>query len=46
MITLMMIIMMMVTDYTVHEEYEADQYTSIGKKGLQRIEQMAEIQRL
>ena len=34
------------TDYTVHEEYEADQYTSIGKKGLQRIEQMAEIQKI
>src|SRR6202790_2319063 len=31
-------------DFKVHKEYEADQYTSIGKKGQQRIEQMAEIQ--
>src|SRR6202011_6001783 len=33
-------------DFMVHEEYEADQYTSIGKKGHQRIEQMAEIQKI
>ena len=33
-------------DLTAHEEYEADQYTSIGKKGHQRIEQMAEIQKI
>src|SRR5882762_10850686 len=33
-------------DFMVHEEYEADQYTSIGKKGQQRIEQMAEIQKI
>ena len=33
-------------DFTVHEEYEADQYTSIGKKGQQRLEQMAEIQKI
>ena len=33
-------------DFTSHEEYEVDQYTSIGKKGRQRIEQMAEIQRI
>ena len=30
----------------VHEEYKADQYTSIGKKGQQRLEQMAEIQKI
>ena len=30
----------------VHKEYEADQYTSIGKKGQQRLEQMAEIQKI
>jgi hypothetical protein len=30
----------------VHEEYEADQYTSVGKKGQQRMEQMAEIQKI
>jgi hypothetical protein len=33
-------------DSTVHEEYEADQYTSMGKKGQQRMEQMAEIQKI
>ena len=33
-------------DFTVHEEYEADQYTSVGKKGQQRLEQMAEIQKI
>src|SRR5258705_10285797 len=33
-------------DFIVHEECEADQYTSIGKKGQQRLEQMAEIQKL
>jgi len=33
-------------DFTSHEEYEVDQYTSIGKRGHQRIEQMAEIQRI
>jgi hypothetical protein len=33
-------------DFMVHKEYEADQYTSIGKKGQQRIEQMAEIQKI
>jgi hypothetical protein len=33
-------------DCTVHEEQDADQYTAIGKKGLQRIEQMAEIQKI
>jgi len=32
-------------DFTSHEEYEMDQYTSIGKRG-QRIEQMAEIQKI
>ena len=30
----------------VHEEYEADQYTAVGKKGQQRLEQMAEIQKI
>ena len=30
----------------VHEEYEADQYTSVGKTGQQRLEQMAEIQKI
>jgi len=34
------------SDFMVHEEYEADQYTSIGKKGQQRMEQMAEIQKI
>src|ERR1700729_4261878 len=33
-------------DIMVHEEYEADQYTSVGKKGQQRLEQMAEIQKI
>src|SRR5258705_1479644 len=33
-------------DFTVHEEYEADQYTFVGKKGQQRMEQMAEIQKI
>ena len=33
-------------DFIVHEEYEADQYTSVGKKGQQRMEQMAEIQKI
>src|SRR6202453_3190939 len=33
-------------DFTVHEEHEADQYTSIGKKGQQRLEQMAKIQKI
>ena len=33
-------------DFMVHEEYEADQYTSIGKRGQQRIQQMAEIQKI
>src|SRR6202453_5261476 len=33
-------------DFAAHEEYEADQYTSIGKKGQQRLEQMAEIQKV
>ena len=33
-------------DFIVHEEYEADQYTSIGKRGQQRIQQMAEIQKI
>ena len=33
-------------DGIVHEEYETDQYTSIGKKGQQKIEQMAEIQKI
>ena len=33
-------------DFTSHEEYEMDQYTSIGKRGHQRIEQMAEIQKI
>ena len=33
-------------DFAVHEEHEADQYTSIGKKGQQRLEQMAEIQKI
>ena len=30
----------------MHKEYEADKYTSIGKKGQQRMEQMAEIQKI
>jgi len=30
------------SDFTVYEEHEADQYTSIGRKGQQRIEQMVE----
>ena len=30
----------------VHEEYEENQYTSIGKKGQQILEQMAEIQKI
>ena len=34
------------SNFIVHEEYEADQYTSVGKKGQQRIEQMAEIQKI
>src|ERR1700733_2610171 len=34
------------SDLKVHEEYEADQYTSVGKKGQQRMEQMAEIQKI
>ena len=34
------------SDFIVHKEYEADQYTSIGKEGQQRIEQMAEIQKI
>src|SRR6202041_342640 len=29
-----------------HEEHEVDQYTSVGKKGQQRLEQMAEIQKI
>ena len=33
-------------DFTVHEEYEADLYTSVGKKGQQRLKQMAEIQKI
>ena len=33
-------------DFPVHEEYEADPYTSVGKKGQQRLEQMAEIQKI
>src|ERR1700728_1611209 len=33
-------------DFIVHEEYDADQYTSIGKKDQQRIEQMVEIQKI
>ena len=33
-------------DFVVHEEHEVDQYTSIGKKGQQRLEQMAEIQKI
>jgi hypothetical protein len=34
------------SDFIVHEEHDADQYTSIGKKGQQRMEQMAEIQKI
>src|ERR1700733_8395428 len=34
------------SDFIVHEEHEADQYTSIGRKGQQRIEHMAEIQKI
>src|ERR1700734_3595959 len=34
------------SDIMVHEEYETDQYTSVGKKGQQRLEQMAEIQKI
>ena len=30
----------------VHEEYEANQYTSIGTKGQQILEQIAEIQKI
>ena len=33
-------------DFTVHEEYKADLYTSVRKKGQQRLEQMAEIQKI
>ena len=33
-------------NFIVHEEYEVDQYTSIGKKGQKRIEQMEEIQKI
>ncbi|KIM71375.1 hypothetical protein PILCRDRAFT_82854 [Piloderma croceum F 1598] len=33
-------------DFIVHEEHEVDQYTSVGKKGQQRLEQMAEIQKI
>jgi hypothetical protein len=33
-------------DFIGHKEYEDDQYTSIGKRGHQRIEQMAEIQKI
>jgi hypothetical protein len=31
------------SDFIVHEEHEADQYTTVGKQGQQRMEQMAEI---
>src|SRR3984885_8078821 len=34
------------SDLKVHEEYEADQCTSVGKKGQQRMEQMAKIQKI
>jgi hypothetical protein len=33
-------------DLAVHEEHQVDQYTSLGKKGQQRLEQMAEIQKI
>src|SRR6202167_2752778 len=33
-------------DFAAHEEHEVDQYTSVGKKGQQRLEQMAEIQKI
>ena len=34
------------SDFAVHEEHEEDQYTFVGKKGQQRMEQMAEIQKI
>jgi len=46
MITLMVITMMMANDFMVHEEYEADQYTSIGKKGQQKWSKWQEIQKI
>jgi hypothetical protein len=33
-------------DFEVHKEHEVDQYTSVGKRGQQRLEQMAEIQKI
>jgi hypothetical protein len=33
-------------DFMVHEEYDTDQYTSVRKKGQQRIQQMVEIQKI
>ena len=33
-------------DFMVPEEYDANQYTSVGKKGQQRIQQMVEIQKI
>ena len=33
-------------DFTIHEEYEVNLYTSVGKKGQQKLKQMAEIQKI
>ena len=33
-------------EFAVHEEHELDLYTSVGKKGQQRLEQMTEIQKI
>jgi hypothetical protein len=33
-------------DFPVHEEHEADQYTFVGKKSQQKLEQMGEIQKI
>src|ERR1700683_1906613 len=33
-------------DFAAHEEHQVDQYTSVGIKGEQRLEQMAEIQKI
>jgi len=41
-----LITMMMVGDLIVTKSMKADKYTSIGKKGQQRIEQMAKIQKI
>ena len=33
-------------DFAAYEEHQVDQYTSVGRKGQQRLEQMAEIQKI